>query len=115
MHAQGYFQTIDCLVLAGYYGETVGGRHWKSNGVSHFLVGLRAPRATQSGGSEKPMFTFSRVRATLFRSRRAGAGTAFTSFEPLRAHSHLRSCDFCAGVRRAPALHRWARGTTARS
>lgn len=60
---EGYFQTLDVLILGGYYGESASGRHWKSNGVSHFLVGLRAPAGTAVEGTSRhpPMFAFCKV------------------------------------------------------
>jgi DNA ligase-4 len=64
-YSAGYFQTLDLLIVGGYYGTATSGRHWKSNGVSHFLLGLRAPDSTPHGSSpaalHPPIFTLAKV------------------------------------------------------
>lgn len=62
-YQDGWFQTLDLVVIGGYYGSAHTGQHWKSGGVSHFLLGLlpRAGTAVPPGTSEDPVITFGKV------------------------------------------------------
>jgi len=60
----GSFRTLDVLVVGGYYGAGAAGRHWKSQGVSAFLLALLAPKSTPipgGSGGHPPVFSFSKV------------------------------------------------------
>lgn len=75
-YVAGAFRTLDVLIVGGYYGTAAAGRHWKSNGVSHFLLGLRAPleTAVASRTEHPPIFTFAKARKRKRRRVKGGGG-----------------------------------------
>jgi len=90
----GCVRTLDLLIVGGYHGSCTSGRHWRSNGISHFLLGVRAPAGTPipPDSAHPAVFTIGKARNSRrpaprasLRARRHAPRRALRLLPPRRA------------------------------